>query len=211
MVIALRNLSVIGIASVPHPADPSLPQSSEGPAAAVVRGALPGGDRPGRAQSEAMRIAALGVLFRSGSHLLRHGISTWRHPFVALSRLPGQASEPAQRFGHLHATVDAGQHHVDHHEGRMEMAAGLKLLDRHTGRSQRLGVGDALVPERIELGTSPRTPGAGPRAFRAAARLANQFVQQANSRGPRTSTSASASRSSPSHSQCRRRGRTCCP
>ena len=39
------------------------------------------------------------------------------------------------------------------------MATGLKLLDRHAGRGQRFGVGDALVPQGIELAVTTNAGG----------------------------------------------------
>ena len=79
----------------------------------------------------------------------RRGRPIWfpRH----LVSFAGKSGEPAQSFGHLHAAADAGDHHVDHGEGRVEVAARLELLDRHACRSQCFGVGDTLVTQRIEL------------------------------------------------------------
>src|SRR5262245_18276661 len=69
-----------------------------------------------------------------------------RHPlFVSLPR------EAAQRLGHLDAALYSGHDHIDHGEGRVEVAARMQLLDRHAGRYERVGVGDAFVAERIEL------------------------------------------------------------
>ena len=63
-------------------------------------------------------------------------------------RKPGEAP---QGFGHLHPACYTGDHHVDHRKGRVEMAARLELLDRDAGGRHCLGIGDALVAQRIEL------------------------------------------------------------
>ena len=63
-----------------------------------------------------------------------------------------QAGEPLQGVRQLLAPTDGGRDHVDHGEGRMEVATRLQLLDRHAGRGQGLGVGDAFVAQEIDLG-----------------------------------------------------------
>src|SRR5476651_20383 len=68
--------------------------------------------------------------------------------FFPFRREPG---EPAQGVGHLHAPADAGDHHVDHGKGRVEVAARVELLDRHARCGQRLRVSDTPVAQRIEL------------------------------------------------------------
>ena len=52
---------------------------------------------------------------------------------ILVIRSPFKPGEPAQRLGHLHATADAGDDDIDHGQGRVEVAAGLELLDRHAG------------------------------------------------------------------------------
>jgi hypothetical protein len=64
---------------------------------------------------------------------------------VTLSPFRGKPSEPAQSIGHLHAPANASDHDVDHGEGRVKVAASVKLLDRHTRGSQGFGVSDPLV------------------------------------------------------------------
>src|SRR5690348_6191913 len=80
------------------------------------------------------RLAARSALFRRDTNL--DGLAR----LAELTRQPGEA---AQGFGHLHPAADAGDNHIDHGEGRVEMAARLKLLDRDTRLRERLGIGDA--------------------------------------------------------------------
>jgi len=61
------------------------------------------------------------------------GSLTWPDTLVSLSPFGGKPSEPAQGFSHLHAPADAGDHHVDHGKGKVEVAASVNMLDRHTG------------------------------------------------------------------------------
>jgi hypothetical protein len=70
---------------------------------------------------------------------------------ATFGKTPG-SSRPAalQGLRHLLAAADGGRDHVDHGEGRVEVATRLQLLDRHAG--QGLGVGDAFVAQWIELG-----------------------------------------------------------
>ena len=70
----------------------------------------------------------------------------WQDPWLF------QAGEALQGLRHLLAAADGGRDHVDHGEGRVEVATRLQLLDRHAGRGQGLGVGDAFVAQWIELG-----------------------------------------------------------
>ena len=70
----------------------------------------------------------------------------WQDPWLF------QAGEALQGLRHLLAAADGGRDHVDHGEGRVEVATRLQLLDRHAGRGQGLGVGDAFVAQGIELG-----------------------------------------------------------
>ena len=70
----------------------------------------------------------------------------WQDPWLF------QAGEALQGLRHLLAPADGGRDHVDHGEGRVEAAMRLQLLDRHAGRGQSLGVGDAFVAQGIELG-----------------------------------------------------------
>jgi hypothetical protein len=56
---------------------------------------------------------------------------------------------------------------------------------------------------------SPRKPGAGQQACRGVAKRAGRCDRRASSKCPRTSTSASASGSSPSHFRCRTDDRMC--
>ena len=93
---------------------------------------------------------SLCVSARSCRYLLRR-VRLTSATFVTLSRFLGKPGETAQGFGHLHAATDAGDHHIDHGEGRVEVAASLKLLDWNARGRHGLGVGDAFVAQRVEL------------------------------------------------------------
>src|SRR5262249_40359742 len=75
----------------------------------------------------------------------------WSDAFVTLSCFLRQTGETAHGLCHPLAAADAGDYHVDHGEGRVEVAASPKLFDLHTGGGQRGGVSDALVAQRIEF------------------------------------------------------------
>ena len=51
-------------------------------------------------------------------------VPAWPFPFLALFRTFGQSGKAGQCFSHPRAAADAGDHHVNHCEGRMEVAAG---------------------------------------------------------------------------------------
>src|SRR6266481_4055101 len=106
---------------------------------------------PGSPAARSRRGCCSCVLLRSRRDFVRRGSLTWPDTLVSLSPFGGKPSEPAQCFGHLQAPADTGDHHVDHGKGRVEVAATVKLLDRHTGGSQGFGVSDTLVAQRIEL------------------------------------------------------------
>src|SRR5688572_23079966 len=46
-------------------------------------------------------------------------------------------SKPAQRLRHLFPSTDAGEDHIDHCEGQVEVPASVNLFDQHSGRLHR--------------------------------------------------------------------------
>ena len=69
----------------------------------------------------------------------------WQDPWLF------QAGEALQGLRHLLAAADGGRDHVDHGEGRVDVATRLHLLDRYAGRGLGLEIGDAFVAQWIKL------------------------------------------------------------
>jgi hypothetical protein len=97
------------------------------------------------------RVCCSWVLPCSRIDFMRRCRPTWSDALITLFPFRGKPSETAQSFGHLHAPADASDYHVDHGKGRVEVAASVELVDRHTRSSQRFGVSDTLVAKQIEF------------------------------------------------------------
>ena len=85
------------------------------------------------------------VLARGGIHLRR-----WSVP-AGVALLRGQPGKATQRFRHFYAAGNTGDDDIDHDKGRMEVPLRLQLLDGNAGFGELLGIGDALVTQRIEF------------------------------------------------------------
>ena len=73
-------------------------------------------------------------------------------PLLAKTPWLFQADEALQGLRHLLAAAGSGRDHVGDGEGRVDAATRLQLLDRHAGRGQGLGLGDAFVTQWVDLG-----------------------------------------------------------
>jgi hypothetical protein len=69
-------------------------------------------------------------------------------------RNPANRTPPeiVEKVLHLRRTYHLEPIRRSRSQGQVEAATRLQLLDRHTGRGQGLGVGDAFVTQWIELG-----------------------------------------------------------
>ena len=59
--------------------------------------------------------------------------------------------EVPQCVGHRRSGVLGGDHRVDGRDRRVGLAGTLQMLHRYAGVGQRVGVGVALVAQRVEL------------------------------------------------------------
>jgi hypothetical protein len=72
-----------------------------------------------------LTVVAACALLCSLVYLRRRGVPSWSEALVALSRIRRNPGETAERFSHRRAVAGTSDHHVDHGEGRVEVAAAL--------------------------------------------------------------------------------------